>query len=150
MRNYQFTLTFRSDVNSIIADRLLNSWLRTGTQGKIDYLIFPEIGRNLRYHYHGYFQYEDSYEPLVLKMLFRWKHMNGFVKKSEGTLSRWIRYISKDITIFKKHRYFTNLDKSLVEQMIQVSHIVNNKPETEGQIDLAGEGSALPPPCKKN
>lgn len=99
--NIQFTLTFRGEVNKQKADRILLNWLRPLRSQKhttLDFRIISEIGSNLKYHYHGYFKYDNDVDKhACLYLLYKWKNRHGYVGISKGALDGWKAYISKDI-----------------------------------------------------
>lgn len=102
--NIQFTLTFKQDVNKKEADKELARWLKPLmdiiNDRDIELEIYSEIGKNLKYHYHGYFCWSNDHPEigeLCKIMLHKWKHGNGFVGLSYGSIDTWIEYISKAV-----------------------------------------------------
>jgi len=91
------TLTFKRDVNAQEAKVYLFKWLKPLIQKGIQFRFVSEIGKNLKFHYHGLILTTAPEATLVVReALFRWKHTRGFIYLSKGSKEGWVRYIEKD------------------------------------------------------
>lgn len=100
--NVQLTLTFRKDMTIREGNTCIFLWLhkidRSGL--RINYRFIPELGKKIKIHYHGYFDWDPTdseAETLVHYMIYRWKTDYGYYYESHGPLMTWLQYINKQV-----------------------------------------------------
>lgn len=102
MADIQLTLTFRKDLTIREGNSCIFLWLnkvdRAGLQ--IKYRFVPELGKKIKLHYHGYFEWDPSdtsRATLIHYMIYRWKQDYGYYYESHGELNTWLAYIDKQV-----------------------------------------------------